>query len=218
MRRYGNLQGVTFLDQFESVADANFRDRDWTNEHYLEEGRRAIADRIAKAIAAFYPGEMQIPKVEFRPQTVFLNDCEGTNLWSQMQTLDATQAHSGSKASFTMDGKEKFGITFSYPIAKMDTTAFDSMDFSCWVYQEAVDHIAAIAWEIGGEKTGNLWECRQLKSQLHTANQWEYFHMCVPLWPNMADAEVIKVYPFNPAKIQIWFDDIRIAFVGRRAK
>lgn len=50
VNRYGNLENVTIVDNLEAVPDIYFRDRDWTTEHYTEQGRHIIADNVAKAL------------------------------------------------------------------------------------------------------------------------------------------------------------------------
>ena len=60
VRHYANM-GVTVVDNLESVDDAQFRDRDWTTEHYLQEGRRTIAKNVAAAIR-----QQKIPKKKTR--------------------------------------------------------------------------------------------------------------------------------------------------------
>lgn len=49
MRRY-NRDGVMVVDNLECVADSLFRDRDWPTEHYRYEGRRIVADNVARTI------------------------------------------------------------------------------------------------------------------------------------------------------------------------
>lgn len=61
LQRYGNLDGVTVVNNLSLVRDVNFIDQDWTTEHYYEEGRRIVADHLAQALRDFYPGDYQNP-------------------------------------------------------------------------------------------------------------------------------------------------------------
>lgn len=214
--RYGNLNGITWVNQLGALPTQDFLEPNWTSEHYFEHGRRTVADRLAQAISPLWPGEMQVPVLQHPLQErSFFNDCEGQTVWSQMQTLDAGQAHSGRQACRTQGPKAQFGITLAQPLAAIDTMAVDSMRFSCWVYQEAGDHTASIAWEAGGAKTGYLWDSLQLRNFAIPAGQWTKIEFTTALWPNLAQAEILKVYPYNPSTTAVWFDDIRIIYAGR---
>ena len=61
LKRYGNLEGVTVVNNLSLVRDVNFIDQDWTTEHYYEEGRRIVADHLAQALREFYPGDYHNP-------------------------------------------------------------------------------------------------------------------------------------------------------------
>lgn len=215
VRRYGKQKGVTVIDQLEALPNADFRDQDWTTEHYLEHGRRSVADRIAAAIKEIYPKDYVVPKQQNRlTNHSFFNDCEGGEVWSQMQTLDAVHAHGGLSSSLTANGRGQFGVTFTYPIPKLDSNSLDSIAFSCWVFSESQDHNAAIAWEASGDSTGYLWDSLQFRGLQQKPSEWQQIHFRIALWPNVAAADIIKVYPYNPSALPIWFDDIRIEFLG----
>ena len=61
LKRYGNMKGVTVVNNLNLVRDVNFIDQDWTTEHYYEEGRRIVADHLAQALREFYPGDYHNP-------------------------------------------------------------------------------------------------------------------------------------------------------------
>ena len=61
LQRYGNLDGVTIVDNLNIIRDVNFIDQDWTTEHYYEEGRRIIAEHLAQTLARFYPADYLNP-------------------------------------------------------------------------------------------------------------------------------------------------------------
>ena len=62
LQRYGNLEGVTVVNNLNLVRDVNFIDQDWTTEHYYEEGRRIVADQLAKTLRTFYPDDYRNPE------------------------------------------------------------------------------------------------------------------------------------------------------------
>jgi hypothetical protein len=215
--RYGHLDNVIVVDRMEALSNAEFIDQNWTTEHYRENGRKTVAEGIASALKPIFPDAFKVPVDDNRiAKGNFFNDCEGGEVWSQMQTLDATHAHSGRSASLTGPEKGQFGLSFTYPIARLDSNKLDSLAFDCWVFPSELGGNVAIAWEAGGEKTGYLWDSLQLRPQLLEANQWQQIHFRVTLWPNFREAEVVKVYPYNPSTVPIWFDDMHISFVGRK--
>lgn len=216
VQRYDHQPNVVVVDQLESLGNEDFIDQNWTTEHYFERGRRSVAYRLAEAIARWYPGQMQIPTNSSHLDVKsFFNDCEGGTVWNQMQTRDVTQAHGGKWSSLTGPEKGAFGITFSYPVPKLDTNRLDSFALQCWVYQAGRAHNAAIAWEVGGEKSGYHWDSLQFQGRLDKVGEWQELLLKIPVWPIARQAEVIKIYPYNPSKTAIWFDDIRIEFLKK---
>ena len=61
LQRYGNIDGVTVVNNLSLIRDVNFIDQDWTTEHYYEEGRRIIADHLASTLHDFYPEDYRNP-------------------------------------------------------------------------------------------------------------------------------------------------------------
>lgn len=61
LQRYGSLDDVVVVDNMSLVRDVNFIDQTWTTEHYYEEGRRIVADNLAKTLKLFYPNDYQNP-------------------------------------------------------------------------------------------------------------------------------------------------------------
>ena len=55
-QRYTRL-GVVVVNNLETVPDSLFRDRDWTTEHFLLQGRQTVADNVSKALSSFFPDQ-----------------------------------------------------------------------------------------------------------------------------------------------------------------
>lgn len=49
--RYTRL-GATVVNNLDCVPDSLFRDRDWPTEHYIQQGRQTVANRVAAALGA----------------------------------------------------------------------------------------------------------------------------------------------------------------------
>ena len=56
VERYSRM-GVTVVNNFDILPDSLFRDRDFTTEHYLQQGRQIIADRVAQALCRFHEAD-----------------------------------------------------------------------------------------------------------------------------------------------------------------
>ena len=61
LQRYGSLDDVVMVDNMSMVRDVNFIDQNWTTEHYYEEGRRIVADNLAKTLKLFYSDDYHNP-------------------------------------------------------------------------------------------------------------------------------------------------------------
>ena len=48
LEEYYTRKGVVVVNNLDAVPDSLFRDRDWTTEHYLQQGRQIIADKVAE--------------------------------------------------------------------------------------------------------------------------------------------------------------------------
>lgn len=214
--RYGRLPGVIFVDQMESLPSRQFLDPMLPVEHYYEPGRRAVAARLAAELKTVFPDAYrEPPKPAHHLVSSWANDCEGGVLWSQMQTLDAMQAHGGSRSSHT-GPQAKFGVTFTYPVAELDSANLDSLVVGCWAYPAAPGFRVAVAWEILGDSVDHMFDAYRLDSTVLQPGRWQRASLRVALPPQVSRADVLKVYPYNTGGVDVWFDDIEIALKGRR--
>lgn len=216
LKRYANSANIQLVDNYNLLANPVFIDQHWTTEHYTEPGRRKVAANVAEAIRSWHPEAYQEVKLQANAKAhTFFNDCEGGLIWSQMKTLDKTRAHSGSQSTKLGKGA-KFGLTWTYPVPELDSTLLDSLHFEAWVYLEHVAEKASVAMEIGGENITYQWSFWGIPKSQIEVGKWFPISFTVPLWPNTAQADIIKVYPFSSLEEEVWFDDLRIEFRGRR--
>ena len=54
LKDYYGSRGVVVVDNLDSVEDEQFIDRDWTTEHYAEQGRKIIARNVAEELKRWY--------------------------------------------------------------------------------------------------------------------------------------------------------------------
>jgi hypothetical protein len=93
-------KGVAVVDNLNSVRDKEFIDRDWTTEHYAEQGRKIIAQNVAQALKPFYPNYYHEITYSVEKQTSFFNNCDDDNIWGQQHTITNERAFSGEKSWF----------------------------------------------------------------------------------------------------------------------
>lgn len=97
LQRYGNLDGVTVVDNMSLVRDVNFIDQDWTTEHYYEEGRRIVAHHLAQVLKDFYPDDYRDPETLTRDAGHYcfadVMTLGGQNPWGTTLVLTADSLH-----------------------------------------------------------------------------------------------------------------------------
>lgn len=201
-----------FVDNFDLLPNPYFIDQDWTTEHYGEAGRKAVAGKIAEAMQPLYPDVFTKPEYkDFGKYKAFFNDCEGTTIWGQMASLSDDRAYSGRRSA-RVGKKGAFSVTFTRAVPEMDTSALDSVVVRFMYLQEEKENLASVALEAGGAKTGYLWDTTAVRRYTDVVGEWVPVEMRLPLYPNIREAEVMKVYVYNPSPYFVWVDDIGIEF------
>jgi hypothetical protein len=207
-------RGARVVELLELLPNAEFTDQDWTTEHYGEAGRKAVAEKLAETLREIYPQAYRKVRYARVRQRVFVNDCEGGEIWGQMNSLSDERAHSGSKsARIGMDNA--FSVTFTRAIPDLDSAYLDSVAVSFWLFQEALAPLASIAIEAGGDETGNMWDTTALRRYTQVTGTWTRVEVRLPLRPELPKAEVVKVYLYNPSPFLVWADDLRIEFLRK---
>lgn len=211
--RYRKM-GVTVVDLLELLPNDAFIDQDWTTEHYIESGRKAVAEKLSAALREFYP-QAYTPVVYRKSlEREFFNDCEGNKIWLQMGCLSDDRAYSGKKSARV--GKDKpFGLSLTRAIPDLDSNYLDSVAVSFWLYQEDREHLASIVVEAGGDVSGYMWDSTSIGRYAQAVDQWVKVEAHLPLRSAFSKAEVMKIYMYNPSPRQVWVDDIHIRFIGK---
>lgn len=209
-------RGATVVNMLDILPHRDFIDKDWTTEHYVEHGRRAVAGRIALAIRKYYPDHYDPAAYdEAHDEVIFFNDMEGPTVWSQMHTTTTERAYRGKKSSKIGD-PEKFSTTWTAGISNLDTTQLDTIEVSFWLYQTNLDHLAGLAIEASGDSISYLWDTTGIRRITRTLDQWTPVKFSIPLWPQITRADIIKTYIYNPSSHPIWIDDMRIRFIPKK--
>jgi len=205
LKRY-HKNGIIVVDNLEKVPDEEYIDRNWTTEHYAENGRRIIAKNVAVSMKSIMPqGSFTLTK-----KTEFKNDCEGEIKWNQMPSLSLEKSFKGKQSSKILNG-QPYSITFEYPIKNLPESA-KNVQIEFQLLQSNLDHQAKLNIEIAGKQYPLNVFSESITNLSKTINKWSkvYFKNELPI--NFNKGDFIKVYVFNAAQTPIYIDDIRILF------
>jgi hypothetical protein len=205
VNRY-HKNGVLVVDNLEEVPDEEYIDRNWTTEHYAENGRRIIAKNVAVSMKSSMPkGSFTLAR-----KTEFKNDCEGDIKWNQMPSLSLEKAFEGKQSSKILNG-QPYSVTFEYPIKNLpDSVKNVQIEFQ--LFQSNLDHQAKLNIEIAGEQFPFLLNSANLSELSSNVVEWSKVHYEYTLPVDFKKGDFIKVYVFNAAHTPIYIDEIRILF------
>ncbi len=212
LKDYYERRGVPVVDNLDDVPDEQFVDQNWTTEHYAEQGRKIVAKNVARALSAYYPDEYTDIDYQTHIQTHFFNNCENNAIWGQMQTITTEQAFSGNKSSKTGDGSE-FSITFEYPFNKIPDSLKHQVRIRFRIYQESTNNDARLVIQANGENIEAFWEGYSLDLANNQPDVWLEFDKTFTIPERLYDADLIKIYLYNPAGPVIYVDDFDVEFL-----
>jgi len=198
LQRYGNIEGVTIVNNLSLIRDVNFIDQDWTTEHYYEEGRRIIADHLASALRDFYPEDY------LNPDSLVMD--KGHYFISETKTLDKQNPY-GSTVMLTADSirPEWCMVNVAFEIKCQDdlgkaVLAVEKHDFQGEV---AIDSYA-------------------VNAQVNLTGAWNFGTVALPLDSAFRSAQKVKMYIHNfsesPVQIRNFDVSFRPAYLKARVK
>ena len=188
LRRYGSLDGVTIVDNLDLVRDVNFIDQDWTTEHYYEEGRRIIADHLAKALRDFYPEDYR------DPQTLIMD--KGHYFFADAKALDKQWPY-GSTLVLTSDSIS--------PDWGMLNVAFE-------IKQQDDLSNPVLVVEKHGANDEKAIESYAVKPQVDKTGEWDFATFTLPLDSTFRTAQKIKIYVFNYSESMVQVRSFDVSF------
>jgi hypothetical protein len=205
VNRY-HKNGVLVVDNLEEVPDEEYIDRNWTTEHYAENGRRIIAKNVAVSMKSSMPkGSFTLAR-----KTEFKNDCEGDIKWNQMPSLSLEKAFEGKQSSKILNG-QPYSVTFEYPIKNLpDSVKNVQIEFQ--LLQSNLANEAKLNIEIYGEQLPFIVNSESLINLTQTLHKWSKVQYQYELPNNFKKGDYIKVYVFNASNTPIYIDDILIRF------
>jgi hypothetical protein len=208
---YFGRRGVVVVDNLNAVDDHQFIDQNWTTEHYAQHGRRIVAANVADSLIRFYPDQYRTVEYEKPVEDVFFNDCDDNKSWGQSQTLSEDVAYSGKYSSKTGQGN-LYSLAFEYPISQLTANSLNSVDISLRVFQNHTDHDAKLVVQALGQGIEDFWHGTLISNLDKPAGSWYKFEESLFLPARIKDAEVIKIYVFNPTDRLVYIDDMQITF------
>ena len=209
LKRYGK-NNVIVVDNLECVDDSEYIDRNWTTEHYAEKGRKIIAKNVAEKLKYFYPKDyFNVTYNQTKPYE-FFNNCEGTVLWGQMQTLTSEKSFSGEKSSKTGQ-KQDFSVTFEYPIKNLPDS-LKQLSIDMQLFQNDINHDAKLTIEVSGNNIAYQLNGILIKDLTRAIQRWSAINYLYSLPSDFKKGDLIKIYVYNPTNSIINIDDIRLKF------
>lgn len=198
LQRYGNLEGVTVVNNLSLLRDVNFIDQDWTTEHYYEEGRRIIADHLASALREFYPDDYHHPDS--------LKMDVGHYFFGDTKELDKQRPY-GNALVLTNDS--------IHPDWSMVNVAFEIK------YQDELGK-AILAVEKHDAQGEVAIDSYPVKSQVSNAEAWNFATVALPLDSAFRSAQKVKMYIHNfsesPVQVRNFDISFRPAYLKARVK
>ena len=186
MNRYGNLEGVTVVDNLNLVRDVNFIDQDWTTEHYYEEGRRIIAANVAEAIKAFYPEDYRKQPLCFDEGHYYFGDEE--------RSLNAVTP---------------FGPALDLPTDSLHS-GWERVNVAFMMNQADTLHSTNLVVQ-RYDREGGV-ETEYYSPQIVKVGQWDFTTYDLPVDSVMRAAQQVKIFVYNPAESAVRLKCMDISF------
>jgi len=210
LESYYLQRGVTVVNNLNEVEDKQFIDQHWTTEHYAEKGRKVIASNVAKALKTWHNDFYEQVDYNIAYQTDFFNNCENKHVvWGQMQTITNETAFSGKNSSQTGAGND-FSITLEYPLEAIPDSLKRKLVINLMLYQTSIKHDAKLVLQASGKDFSYYWNGFDLKNEVKEENKWIMFNKTITIPDSIKQADLIKIYVYNPSKEKIFIDDFRI--------
>ena len=188
LNRYGRLEGVAVIDNLNLVRDVNFIDQNWTTEHYYEEGRRIVADRVAQTLREFYPNDYQ------NPDSLKLD--EGHFFFAQEKRLNAQNLYGSTLVLASDSLRPEWG---------MMNVAFE-------MKQEDELNKTILAVEKHDAQGQSFIDSYPLKSQILNTGEWDFATFALPIDSVFREAQQIKIYVFNYAESAVQIRNFDVSF------
>lgn len=188
LNRYGDLEGVTIVDNLNLVRDIDFIDQDWTTEHYYKDGRRIIADNVAEALKAYYPDEYR--KVD----------------WER----DAGHYYFGDEVC-ALDKGQPYGPTLTLPADSLRAD-WERVNVAFMIKQADTLHDTKLAVESLVAYDHALVFYIDVKPQIQKIGEWDFATFDLPVDSIMRGALQNKIFVYNPSEDAVQLKCMDVSF------
>ena len=212
LENYYTSKGVMVVNNLNQINDHQFIDQNWTTEHYAEKGRRIIAKNVAEGLKLWHGDFFEEVKHIDTYQTMFFNNCDDNVVWGQMQSITSRMAHSGKKSSEVGLGND-FSITFEYPLKIIPDSVKNMLNIDFWIFQNSLNHNAKMIVQANGEGFEYYWQGFDIKKETKSIKTWTKISVEIAIPDSIKQADLMKIYVYNPAKEKIFIDDFRVTIV-----
>lgn len=211
---YFTRKGAIVIDNLDEVPDSLFTDRNWTTEHYHEEGRQTIARNIAKGIQNLHPNDFHAHKYLSPDELIastntYAHDMEKNRNWLG-ENFTSERAKSGNY-SCKINQKNLYSVTLEMPYYKLNDAYKHAITYSMNVLASDSNFDASMIIEIQNSKHGNKNLIYPFTPQ--EVNQtWNSITHRFEIPEIYRDSELIKIFVYNPSSTDVYIDDVSIIF------
>lgn len=210
LEKYFQNRGVKVVSSLNAVENEQFIDQDWTTEHYAEKGRKIVAKNVSEALKTWHNDFYVEAGYSITYHTDFFNDCDNKNVvWGQMHTITTELAYSGKKSSLIGAGND-FSITLEYPLKVIPDSLKRNIAIELMLNQASLNHNAMLIMEAYGTDFSPYWVGFDLKSDINEVNKWVKYNKNIIIPDTIKQADLIKIYIYNPSQEKIFIDDFSI--------
>jgi hypothetical protein len=210
LENYFQNRGVIVVNNLNVVEDEQFIDQDWTTEHYAEKGRKIVAKNVAEALKTWYKEFYVEVNLGTTYHTNFFNSCDNScEVWEQMHTITSELAYSGNKSSRTGTGND-FSITWEYPLKVIPDSLKQNIAIELMLNQKSLNHDAKLIIEAHGSSFNFSRVGFDVKDDIKEVNQWVKYSKTFTIPDSIKQADLMKIYIYNPSREKIYVDDFRI--------
>jgi hypothetical protein len=211
LEHYFTRRGVVVINNINEVEDEQFIDQNWTTEHYAEKGRKIIARNVAHSLKEWHADFYEEVNYDNKYQTTFFNDCDSNVIWGQMQTITTEEYYSGNKSSKTGEGND-FSITLEYPLKAIPDSLINTLNVEFRMLQNTLNHNAKLVLQASGNDFRHYWKGFDIKNSFKEINTWTKYNFNIVVPDSIKQADLVKVYIYNPSKEKVYIDDFQISF------
>jgi len=143
-------------------------------------------------------------------ETVFTNDLENVKMWNKAPNVVKGIAHSGVYAC-KLDTANEFSYGFCSLLGDVSTKMPKNIEVSVWAYSQIVNPDACIVIEIFNNEQKVFWKNSGLNA-ITKAKEWTEVKAHFDLPSNLNPKNEVRVYIWNPKKLEFYADDFKISF------